>query len=291
MPDRACGRRHSGPGRRCSRGGGSRRPGRRRCSRPPGRSRAGSAGPLWVTLRLHDGVMCTLPGYFRAPLAPVRAKYLSGMFPRRIGQPGCSRRDPDGVLPAVIIHPQVNSTLRAVDRDSGGRGRLGRGLDPDELRPEPGGDRQARRCRRLGRAGYCASHSRFSRGLRLHRRAPWPGCRSVAIAGARADERQSLLGMLVARARRHGRARGARSETRTTSAGPRRRAHRTSPGRRPVRKARPRAPARPCSTPLRQVIESVNQTLKGQLDLERHGGRPDQGILARIQARILALTP
>lgn len=29
--------------------------------------------------------------------------------------------------------------------------------------------------------------------------------------------------------------------------------------------------------PLRQLIESVNQTLKAQLDLERHGGRTPGG--------------
>ena len=59
---------------------------------------------------------------------------------------------------------------------------------------------------------------------------------------------------------------------------------------RPARKGeKPRA-GNQFFKPLRQVIESVNQTLKGQLDLERHGGRTDEGILARILARILALT-
>ncbi len=33
---------------------------------------------------------------------------------------------------------------------------------------------------------------------------------------------------------------------------------------------------------IRQRIESVNDTLKGQLDLERHGGRTTQGLYARI---------
>ena len=42
--------------------------------------------------------------------------------------------------------------------------------------------------------------------------------------------------------------------------------------------------------PLRQIIESVNDTLKGQLDLERHGGRTIAGVCARITQRILALT-
>ena len=44
------------------------------------------------------------------------------------------------------------------------------------------------------------------------------------------------------------------------------------------------------SKPLRQVIESTNQTLKGQLDLERHGGRTVTGVTVRVLQRILALT-
>jgi DDE family transposase len=40
---------------------------------------------------------------------------------------------------------------------------------------------------------------------------------------------------------------------------------------------------------IRQWIESVNDTLKGQLDLERHGGRTPQGLYARITQRLLAM--
>ena len=42
--------------------------------------------------------------------------------------------------------------------------------------------------------------------------------------------------------------------------------------------------------PLRQTIESVNETFKGQLDLERHRGRTPAGVMARVLQRILALT-
>ena len=42
--------------------------------------------------------------------------------------------------------------------------------------------------------------------------------------------------------------------------------------------------------PFRQIIESINQTFKAQLDLERHGGRKPAGVCARILQRILALT-
>jgi hypothetical protein len=42
--------------------------------------------------------------------------------------------------------------------------------------------------------------------------------------------------------------------------------------------------------PIRQLIESVNDTLKGQLDLELHGARTATGVGTRIGQRILALT-
>jgi hypothetical protein len=45
-------------------------------------------------------------------------------------------------------------------------------------------------------------------------------------------------------------------------------------------------------SPLRsraQWIESVNDTLKGQLDLERHGGRTTAGVCTRITQRLLAM--
>jgi len=44
------------------------------------------------------------------------------------------------------------------------------------------------------------------------------------------------------------------------------------------------------SGPLRQVIESVNDTFKGQLDLERHGGHTPAGVTVRVLQHILALT-
>ena len=41
---------------------------------------------------------------------------------------------------------------------------------------------------------------------------------------------------------------------------------------------------------LRQVIESVNDTFKGQPGLEHHGGHTPAGVTVRILQRILALT-
>jgi hypothetical protein len=41
---------------------------------------------------------------------------------------------------------------------------------------------------------------------------------------------------------------------------------------------------------VRQLIESVNDTLKGQLNLEQHAGRTIEGVATRIAQRILAMT-
>lgn len=38
-----------------------------------------------------------------------------------------------------------------------------------------------------------------------------------------------------------------------------------------------------------QLIDSVNDTLKGQLDLEQHGGRTFEGVAIRVAQRVLAL--
>ena len=40
---------------------------------------------------------------------------------------------------------------------------------------------------------------------------------------------------------------------------------------------------------MRQWIEAIIDTLKGQLDLERHGGRTHSGVFARIAQRLLAM--
>lgn len=37
------------------------------------------------------------------------------------------------------------------------------------------------------------------------------------------------------------------------------------------------------------MIESVNDTLKGQLNLEQHGGRTIEGVAIRVAQRVLAM--
>jgi Transposase DDE domain len=59
---------------------------------------------------------------------------------------------------------------------------------------------------------------------------------------------------------------------------------------RPARKGEAERAGAGLFRPLRQLIESVNQTFKGQLDLERHGGRTPAGVAVRVLQRILALT-
>ncbi|MDH6710483.1 hypothetical protein P3T27_007233 [Kitasatospora sp. MAA19] len=58
---------------------------------------------------------------------------------------------------------------------------------------------------------------------------------------------------------------------------------------RPSFKREGRRSGEPLLKKVRQLIESVNDTLKGQLDLEQHGGRTFEGVAVRVAQRILAL--
>ena len=121
------------------------------------------------------------------------SKNLAGMFPRRIGQSGYNKRVRKSVLAVHPGDPDARDGHCAVERR-----RSGSGLHSGRVRPVPG-DRQAQRRRRWAEYGYCASHSRFFWGLRLHLVCTLSGLPVLfAIAGAKADERQTLLGMLDA---------------------------------------------------------------------------------------------
>jgi hypothetical protein len=129
--------------------------------------------------------------------------------------------------------------------------------------------------------GYCASHSWFFWGLRLHLRCTLSGLPVLfAIAGAKADERQMLLGMLeagrdVAAARPGQTLIGDKNYFGTDFEAELTGRHLTL--LRPVRTGEAPRTGQHLFKPLRQVIESVNRTLKGQLDLERHGGPHRRG--------------
>jgi hypothetical protein len=142
--------------------------------------------------------------------------------------------------------------------------------------------------------GYCASHSRYFWGLRLHLVCTLGGLPvGFALTGAKADERQTLLDILHTdpdlSAQRPRQTLigdknyfGAEFETTLAEAG--------LNLLRPARKGEPERPGAHLFKPLRQVIESINQTFKGQLDLERHGGHTPNGVIVRVLQRILALT-
>jgi hypothetical protein len=142
--------------------------------------------------------------------------------------------------------------------------------------------------------GYCASHSRWFWGLRLHLVCTLHGLPvAVALVGAKADERQVLLDLLATEpqlvAARPGQvlladknSYGGEFERLLSELG----LHLL----RPARQGEATRAGAGLFKPLRQLIESVNQTFKGQLDLERHGGRTSVGVAVRVLQRILALT-
>jgi Transposase DDE domain len=213
---------------------------------------------------------------------------LAGMFPRRIGQSGYNKR----IRKAFSLFIQV---IRMLAMDTS--------LWSDDVwvvdstPVECGRSREtARRSDAAGWAqyGYCASHSRYFWGLRLHLVCTLTGLPVLfALAGAKADEREILLDMLeagqdVADAHPGQTVIGDKNyfgrhfEADLTE--------RDLALLRPARKGEARRAGQNLFRPLRQVIESVNWTFKGQLDLERHGGRTPEGIIARVLTRILALT-
>ena len=59
---------------------------------------------------------------------------------------------------------------------------------------------------------------------------------------------------------------------------------------RPARKGEPERAGARFFKPLRQIIESINDTFKGQPGLEQHGGHTPEGVTVRVLQRILALT-
>jgi hypothetical protein len=140
--------------------------------------------------------------------------------------------------------------------------------------------------------GYCSSHSRRFWGLRLHLIATPSGLPiSFALTAANHDERQVRVDMISAdpNLARSGQIliadkgyRSARFEAEPTDAG-------ITLIRPTIRGEKPR-PLQRFLRPFRQIIESVNQTLKAQPDLERRGARRPPGVTARICQRLLALT-
>jgi DDE family transposase len=134
--------------------------------------------------------------------------------------------------------------------------------------------------------GYCKSHSRWFWGMRLHLVcAPDGTPRAAALVSADRPERDVAL-RLLPRALAGG-------ETIVCDKGYAGREFAAAVGElgativRPARQNEPQQ--RPHLAPIRQRIESVFQTCKDLLSLERHGARTPRNLTARIAVRLLAL--
>jgi hypothetical protein len=147
---------------------------------------------------------------------------------------------------------------------------------------------------RLGRVWLLRKPFPLFLGLRLHLVATLHGLPiGFAITSAKADERQVLLDLLhddpTLAASRPGQILIADKNYYGRDF----EADIASTGIRLLRRARKGEPERPGGKffkPLRQTVESIFDTLKGQLAVEQHGGHTTTGVLVRILQRILALT-
>jgi Transposase DDE domain len=135
--------------------------------------------------------------------------------------------------------------------------------------------------------GWCASHSRYFWGFRLHGIFASDGTpRALALTSPKADERDVALALLD-RCRRNG------GETLLGDKGYAGRQFAAAVAERDATILRPRRkdePGRgPHLAPLRQRIESIFWTCKDILTLERHGARTLTGLRERVLARFCCL--
>lgn len=255
----------------------------------PARPEVGIAPTVSDAELIVMSVMGALLGYHseRKWLRRVKKDYL-GMFPRQLGQSGYNKRlrKMPFLFMAVIRMLGMDTSLWTDD------------VWVVDSTPVPCGCSRETVTRSdlagFAQYGYCASHSRFFWGLRLHLACTLHGLPVMfALSGAKGDEREVLLGMLENDIdlvlRRPGQ----------TLIGDKNyfgklfeKAIADSDIRllRPARKKEARRGGRECFKPFRQVIESVNWSLKSSLTLEEHGGRTDLGIFTRVLTRVLALT-
>jgi hypothetical protein len=215
-------------------------------------------------------------------------RHLPGAFPYLPGQSGYNKR-----LRAAL--PLLREVIRALAADTDVW------ADPvwvvDSTPVECARSRPTvRRSELAGWAGYgyCPSHSRFFWGLRLHLVCTPSGLPITwALANPKLDERQVLMAVLDHDPRLTAERPGLTviADKGYVSAELDQFLHdRGAALLRPSYRNRTPRPGEHLLKPVRQLIESVNDTLKGQLDLELHGGRSIAGVGARIAQRLLALT-
>jgi hypothetical protein len=255
----------------------------------PWRPAVGIAPKLTDAELLTLAVMQALLGYVsEARWLRYARTHLRGLFPYLPGQSGYNKR-----LRAAF--PLLRYFIRALAVDT----ELWRDTVwvADSTPVECGRSRDTvRRSALAGWAayGYCRSHTRYFWGLRLHLVCTLHGLPvAFALANPKTDEREVLVELLDVEpglvAERPGLTilvdkgyRDAHTEAILAAQGVR--------VLRPAYKHEEPRPGHRLFKPLRQLIESVNDTLKGQLDLERHGGRTIEGVTVRVLQRLLALT-
>ncbi|WP_030990001.1 IS982 family transposase [Streptomyces sp. NRRL WC-3744] len=214
-------------------------------------------------------------------------KHLSGMFPYLPQRAGYNKR-----LRSSL--PLVKRVIRELARDSD--------FWTDTVwitdsTPVPCGMSRptVQRSNMAGWAGYgyCASHSRFFWGLRLYLVCTPTGMPILwALANPKLDEREVLAAMLEVDAELVARREGIMLISDKGFASKMFEQELAELGvelLRPSFKREKQRYGEPMLKKVRQLIESVNDTLKGQLDLEQHGGRTFEGVAIRVAQRVLAM--
>lgn len=207
-------------------------------------------------------------------------KHVGHLFPRRLDQSGYTRR-------LRQLGPLMVDAIRlvaAISEASCDRVKL---VDSTPL-PTGQSRETVKRSDFAGTAeyGYCASHSRFFWGFRLHLIcAPCGMPIGFEITPAKTDERHVLaeLAPLVLNA----------DDVVVGDKGYRSADLDANLANRGVTLIRPDfgndTPRYGKLAPIRQWIESIIQSLKGQLSLERHGARRLDSLISRVGRRLLAL--
>lgn len=205
---------------------------------------------------------------------------LGHLFPYLPQQPGYNKR----------IRALAPTIARVIGHLAMGSPSFFNGLRLLDSTPVPCGQSRetARRSELAGSAayGWCQSHSRYFWGFRLYLLCAADGMPiAFELAAANAPERQVAAEMLERLDLD-----GYTVMADKGFAGEEFEQHIATTGARFLRPDRKNEPRRNGSlAPVRQWIESVFWTCKGQLALERHGGRTVTGVCARVALRLLAL--
>jgi hypothetical protein len=209
-------------------------------------------------------------------------KRLGHLFPRLIQRPGFVKR-------RLLLSDTIEALISEFARHSPGyEDDL---LVVDSTPVECGRSLETTRRSALADAadyGYCASHSRYFWGFRLHGLFAIDGTpRALALTSPKTGEREVCLGML-ARVHRIG------VLTVVGDKGYAGRDFQAQAAELDVLIVRPRRKDEPGKgthlAPIRQCVESIFQTMKHMLGLEQHGARQLHTLRARLAAKFLALT-